>query len=115
MGVIRSRELCPHCGGTADPSTTCPRSVECPLCGAPAGSPCRRPSGRRATSPHAGRVELAEARDAGSGILEAADELELLAELELERHGPTVAETMAGMDGAYYRPGAAFGESGWFD
>jgi hypothetical protein len=35
------------------PGTTCPRSVECPLCHAGPGSPCRRPSGHRASRLHA--------------------------------------------------------------
>lgn len=36
------------------------RAVECPTCHAPAGRPCKRPSGHRAASPHAGRVKIAE-------------------------------------------------------
>jgi hypothetical protein len=37
------------------------RAVACPSCHAPAGSPCKRPSGHRAMNPHAPRVRAAEA------------------------------------------------------
>jgi hypothetical protein len=57
------RETCEWCGGEADPATTCPRSVECPLCHAGPGHPCKRPSGHRAAQLHAPRIELAESND----------------------------------------------------
>lgn len=56
-------EPCSYCGGEADPSSTCPRAVECPTCGAGAGSPCRRPSGHRAASLHVSRISVAEELD----------------------------------------------------
>jgi hypothetical protein len=58
-----ARETCEWCGGEADPRTTCPRSIECPHCHAGPGSPCRRPSGHRASRLHAARIELAESND----------------------------------------------------
>lgn len=53
---------CEWCGGEAAVGP-CPRSVQCPRCGAAAGSPCRSPSGHRRNFLHAARVALAE-RDA---------------------------------------------------
>lgn len=52
---------CEWCGSEADVTTTCPRSIECPDCKAPPGSPCKRPSGHRAAQLHAARVRTAEA------------------------------------------------------
>lgn len=60
--------LCPHCGGDADPASTCPRAVACPHCGAAPGAPCRRPSGHRAMTLHADRWRHAEERDAAAGL-----------------------------------------------
>lgn len=51
---------CSWCGGEVDPSSTCPRAVDCPTCKGRAGGPCYRPSGHRATRLHASRVALAE-------------------------------------------------------
>lgn len=56
-------ELCEWCGGLADPTTTCPKSIACPSCHAEPGQRCRRPSGHLATELHAARVEAAELRD----------------------------------------------------
>lgn len=54
------RAPCLYCGAEADVTTTCPRAVECPDCGAKPGSPCVRPSGHRADELHKARVKLAE-------------------------------------------------------
>jgi hypothetical protein len=55
------REVCPHCGGLADPTTTCPRALECPVCHAAPGASCKRPSGHRAPVLHQERIDTAEA------------------------------------------------------
>jgi hypothetical protein len=57
---------CRWCGGTADTGSTCPRSIACPTCAAPAGASCKRPSGHRAAELHAARVALAESRPAAT-------------------------------------------------
>jgi hypothetical protein len=54
---------CEWCGGLADPYSTCPRSLECPDCHARPGSPCKRPSGHKASRLHAARAAAAEAID----------------------------------------------------
>jgi len=73
-GYVRRREACPWCGGLALVGTTCPKGIECPRCGVPAGDSCRRPSGHRADVLHAARVALAEERDRRAA-LEALDRL----------------------------------------
>jgi hypothetical protein len=57
---------CPWCGGEADPTTTCPKSLTCPTCHAGPGSPCVRPSGHRAAQLHAQRIDGAVLRDAAN-------------------------------------------------
>lgn len=56
-------EPCPWCRGDVVPGTTCPKSIPCPKCHAPAGSSCKRPSGHRAMTLHADRIREAEALD----------------------------------------------------
>lgn len=68
--VVKSLEACRWCGGEAIEGSTCPKSLECPKCGAAAGSSCRRPSGHRAMTLHSSRIDAAEAIDAAAGILE---------------------------------------------
>ena len=51
----------------AQPLTHCPKHVRCPLCDAPPGSRCVRPSGHEASSLHAHRVEVAERLDYEAG------------------------------------------------
>lgn len=51
---------CPYCGSDAAVGP-CPLSIECPHCGAPEGSSCKRPSGHRASQVHAERIAEAEA------------------------------------------------------
>lgn len=56
--MIEQRE-CEWCGGIVDDGAPpCPRSFACPSCGAPPGSPCKRPSGH-ACQIHVGRLALA--------------------------------------------------------
>lgn len=64
-----SRATCPHCGGAAAAGSTCPRAIACPSCGAAPDRPCRRPSGHKASSLHAARVDAAELADAEAGIV----------------------------------------------
>lgn len=61
-------ELCQWCGGDAIAGSTCPRSLACPDCRQPAGSPCRRPSDHRADTLHASRIRAAEQLDELAGI-----------------------------------------------
>lgn len=53
-------KTCHWCGGPADTESTCPKSIECPSCGAGPGESCHRPSGHRAATMHARRWQLAE-------------------------------------------------------
>lgn len=54
------RERCNWCGGDADPTTACPKSIVCPTCAAKPGESCRRPSGHRASTMHASRWQKSE-------------------------------------------------------
>jgi hypothetical protein len=47
---------------TDEPEPVDARSVACSKCKAPAGRPCKRPSGHRAMTSHAARVQLARQR-----------------------------------------------------
>lgn len=67
------REACRWCGGLADPSTTCPRSIECPHCHAGPGAPCKRPSGHRAAELHGDRIRAAELLDVEELLPDPAD------------------------------------------
>lgn len=58
-----SEAICRYCGGTAIVGTTCPKSVECPVCGAGGGQRCQRPSGHLAPELHRDRIEAAEQLD----------------------------------------------------
>lgn len=55
---------CDHCGGTTV-GETCPQSLRCPTCHAPAGRPCRRPSGHELMGArwHTSRTDAADAVD----------------------------------------------------
>ncbi|PYO40131.1 MAG: hypothetical protein DMD33_18780 [Gemmatimonadetes bacterium] len=59
---------CKTCGSYALAGTVCPRSLACPHCKAEPGSPCKRPSGHRAATIHAGRYHAAETIDRAAGI-----------------------------------------------
>lgn len=51
-----------RCGGLVD-GYTCPLSLDCPGCAAPAGRRCRRPSGHEAAELHVPRLRAAGALD----------------------------------------------------
>jgi len=63
MTTPNNRAECGWCGGDAIKGSTCPRSIECPRCGAFCGHPCKRPSGHRAPQLHMERVHEAERID----------------------------------------------------
>ena len=58
---------CPHCGGRVDPRSTCPKSIECPTCGAAPYAHCKRPSGHKAAMHHR-RIARAESKDMLIGV-----------------------------------------------
>lgn len=62
------RGVCRWCGGLVVEGSTCPKSIDCPVCHAAPGSACVRPSGHRADMMHAPRIGLAEGMDEGRQI-----------------------------------------------
>jgi len=69
VGSDSMTEPCPYCGSdTADPDSTCPKSIPCPTCRAKSGRRCKRPSGHPAQRLHAARIEAAEADDRARGV-----------------------------------------------
>lgn len=62
------RVSCSICLGQVVPGSTCPRSIPCPTCKAPARKPCRRPSEHEASTLHTARYEAAEQMDLEKGI-----------------------------------------------
>lgn len=63
MTDLAEDDVCEWCGGEAT-TGVCPKSLPCPVCPAQPGQSCKRPSGHRAASMHAARVDAAEQQDA---------------------------------------------------
>lgn len=63
-------EQCEWCQGPADPTSTCPWSLECPTCGVQPGRRCKRPSGHsgRFVPMHAARYQAAEQLDDANAV-----------------------------------------------
>lgn len=61
--MATERATCGWCGGDAIVGTTCPKSLDCAVCGVGPGERCRRPSGHVADQLHSSRIVAAELLD----------------------------------------------------